>query len=212
MLLISGGMSADLHFSLINTLCTAAPGFSRDHVWALSISSELYSSIMCNGNSMHAVIFVNMKGEYPSRVNVSVPVCLSVCFTVLMMELALCRQPVLILWPSPQLQRVGNKPFSSNLQTEQQSMGNYLSQSMAQPFCFLLLSLAPLLSFCLYPLTPTPIPLLPLPCVSFLLSLCFFHPLLHHHHHPSSFTCIPPALSTPQHLFWNATAQQLRSH
>ena len=50
----------DLYFSPINTLCTTAPGFSRDYVSALSISDELYSPIMCNGNSMHAVILVNM--------------------------------------------------------------------------------------------------------------------------------------------------------
>lgn len=56
----------DLYFSLINTLCTAAPGFSRDYVSALSISNELYSPIMCNGNSMHAV---NMEEEYSSGVH-----------------------------------------------------------------------------------------------------------------------------------------------
>lgn len=50
----------DLYFSLINTLCTTAPGFSRDYSSALSISDELYSPIMRNGNSMHAVIFMNM--------------------------------------------------------------------------------------------------------------------------------------------------------
>lgn len=60
MLLMSGRMSMDLYFNLINTLCTTAPGFSRDYVSALSISDELYFPVMCNGNSMHAVIFVNM--------------------------------------------------------------------------------------------------------------------------------------------------------
>lgn len=60
MLLMSGSMSVDLYFSLINTLCTTAPGFSRDYASALSISDELYSPIMRNGNSMHAVIFMNM--------------------------------------------------------------------------------------------------------------------------------------------------------
>lgn len=69
------------------------------------------------------------------------------------MEPALCRQSVLILWPPPQLQRVGNKPFSSNLQTVQQSMGNYLSQSMGQAFCSSL-CLPLLLSSCMYPLSP----------------------------------------------------------
>lgn len=63
---------------------------------------------------------------------------LSVCFTVLMMVLALCRQPVLILWPAPWLQRGGNKPLSSYLQTVQQSMRNYLGQSMGQPYFFCL--------------------------------------------------------------------------
>lgn len=48
--------------------------------------------------------------------------------------LALCRQAVLILWPPRWLQHVSNKPLSSNLQTVQQSMRNYLSQSMGQPF------------------------------------------------------------------------------
>lgn len=79
------------------------------------------------------------------------------------MELALCRQPVLILWPPPQLQHVGNKPFSSNLQTVQQSMGNYLSQSMGQPFYFSL-SLPLPLSY-LYPFLPAPLPL-PRPSLS----------------------------------------------
>lgn len=60
MLLMSGRMSMDLYFSLINTLCTTAPGFSRDYVSAFSISDELYSPITCNGNSTHAVISVNM--------------------------------------------------------------------------------------------------------------------------------------------------------
>lgn len=60
----------DLYFTLINTLCTTAPGCSRDYVSALSISNELYSPIMCNGNSMHRVIFVNMQREYPSVVYV----------------------------------------------------------------------------------------------------------------------------------------------
>lgn len=49
-----------LYFGLINTLCTTAPGFSKHYVNALSISNELYSPIMFNGNSMHVVILVNM--------------------------------------------------------------------------------------------------------------------------------------------------------
>lgn len=60
MLLMSGRKSMGLYFSLINTLCTTAPGFSKDYVNALSISNELYSPIMSNGNSMHVVILVNM--------------------------------------------------------------------------------------------------------------------------------------------------------
>lgn len=39
--------------------------------------------------------------------------------------------------PSPKLQHVRNKPSSSNPQTVQQSMGNYLSQSMGWAFLFL---------------------------------------------------------------------------
>ena len=66
----------DLYFSLINTLSTTAPGFSRDYMSALSISDELYSPIMCNGNSMHAVFFC----EYVRRVfKWSAYVWLSVC-------------------------------------------------------------------------------------------------------------------------------------
>lgn len=54
----------DLYSSLINTLCTAGPGFSRDYAGALSISDELYSPIMCNGNKMDTVIFMNMRGAW----------------------------------------------------------------------------------------------------------------------------------------------------
>lgn len=86
-------------------------------------------------------------------------VCLCVCARVLYGPddgaPALRRQPVLILWPPPQLQHVGNKPFSSNLQTVQQSMGNYLSQSMGRPFCFSL-SLSLLLSLSVSPFSPPP--------------------------------------------------------
>lgn len=106
-------------------------------------------------------------------------------------ERALCRQPVLILWPPPQLQHVGNKPFSSNLQTVQQSMGNYLSQSMGQPFCFTR-SLPLLLSY-LYPFLPPPTsPPSPPPhpfCLIFAVSL-FFPPT------PS----LPPSLPPCFHL------------
>lgn len=105
-------------------------------------------------------------------------------------ELALCRQPVLILWNPPQLQHVGNKPFSSNLQTVQQSMGNYLGQSMGQPFYFSPLSTSPAV------LSVSFLPAALLPSLSssllshFLLSLCFFHPLLHSTPSPT-FTCVP---------------------
>lgn len=68
MLLMSGRMSMDLYFSLIDILCTTAPGFSRGYVSALSLTDELYSPIISNGNSMHAVIFVNMQQECPSVV------------------------------------------------------------------------------------------------------------------------------------------------
>lgn len=93
--------------------------------------------IICYSNSMRAVIFVIMGRDYLSLGDVCVCLCGSVFFfMVLKLELGLCRQPVLILWPSPQLQHAGNKPLSSNLQTVQQSMGNYLSQSMVLPLCF----------------------------------------------------------------------------
>lgn len=118
----------------------------------------------------------------------------TVCFTGLMMEPALCRQSVLILWPPPQLQRVGNKPFSSNLQTVQQSMGNYLSQSMGQAFCSSL-CLPLLLSSCMYPLSPVhpPSPHTSPPhpfCLIFAVSL-FFPPT------PSSPTPSPLSLAFP---------------
>lgn len=117
---------------------------------------------------------------------------LSVCFTVLMMVLALCRQPVLILWPAPWLQRVGNKPLSSYLQTVQQSMRNYLGQSMGQPFFFFFfpLALPPLLSFQLYPLShPNSSSSPSLPPMCLVLTLCSFST-----HHP------PPPLFSPAFL------------
>lgn len=46
-------------------------------------------------------------------------------------EAALCRRPDFILWPPPKLQHVGNKPFSSDPQTVQQSMGNYVRDRWA---------------------------------------------------------------------------------
>lgn len=115
-------------------------------------------------------------------------------------EPALCRQPVLILWPPPQLQHVGNKPFSSNLQTVQQSMGNYLSQSMGQPFYFSL-SLPLLLSY-LYPFL---LPPLLLSLSSSLLShFCCLSVFSTHSftllHLPPLILAFPPALSAPQHL------------
>lgn len=70
MLLMSARKSMGLSFSLINTLCTTAPGFSKGYVNALSISDELYSPIMYNGNSMHVVVYVKMQGEYQSLVYV----------------------------------------------------------------------------------------------------------------------------------------------
>lgn len=129
-------------------------------------------------------------------------------------ELALCRQPVLILWPPPQLQRVGNKPFSSNLQTVQQSMGNYLSQSMGQPFYFSLSLPLPLSSY-LYPFlstTPPHLRLSPSPhpfCLIFAVSLLFpptlslalpTSPPPPPPPPPSLSLAFPPALSAPQHL------------
>lgn len=105
-------------------------------------------------------------------------------------ELALCRQPVLILWPPPKLQHVGNKPFSSNPQTVQQSIGNYLSQSMGWPFYF---SLSPALQLSyLYPFSSQPslTLLLLMPSVSFFCCLSVF--CTYSFTHPSpTFTCIP---------------------
>ncbi len=118
-------------------------------------------------------------------------------------EPALCRQPVLILWPPPQLQHVGNKPFSCNLQTVQQSMGNYLSQSMGQPFYFSL-SLPLLLSY-LYRFSQHPLllslahPLL-IPSVSFFAVSLFFPPTPSLTPLPRFLLAFPPALSAPQHL------------
>lgn len=219
-LLMSGRKSMGLYFALINTLCTTAPGFSKDYMNVPSISDELYSPIMCNGNSMHVVIC-----EYVRRVSkcsVWVSVWLSVVYGLDDGELALCRQPVLFLWPPPQLQHVGNKPLSSNLQTVQQSMGNYLSQSMVAS-----LSITPSLylfcSLCLYPFLLPPLPSLSLSLSSFLLShfccLSVFstHSFTRPHSSPTTppprpYFAFPPALSAPQHVLWNATAQQLQSH
>lgn len=91
-------------------------------------------------------------------------------------ELALCRQPVLILWPPPKLQHVGNKPFSSNPQTVQQSIGNYLSQSMGRPFYF---SLSSCPICILSPRSPPSRSFSSCLLSHFLLSLCFLHLLLH---------------------------------
>lgn len=70
MLLMSGRMSADLYFILINTLCTPAPGFSRDYVQPLSICNELYFPIIRYSNSMRAAIFLIMGKDYLSLVDV----------------------------------------------------------------------------------------------------------------------------------------------
>lgn len=186
----------DLYFSLINTLCTAGPGFSRDYAGALSISDELYSPIMCNGNSMDTVIFLNMRGAW------SVWLCCvftSVFYSLGDGELALCRQPVLILWPPPKLQHVGNKPFFSNPQTVQQSIGNYLSQSMGRPFYF---SLSPALQLSYLYLSskqPSLTLLLLIPSVSFFAVSLFFAPTPSLTP-PPLLLAFPPALSAPQHL------------
>ena len=101
-------------------------------------------------------------------------------------EAALCRQPDFILWPPPKLQHVGNKPFSSNPQTVQQSMGNYVCDRWAS------LSISPshCLSRCpLCILSPSPLSLSSL----LILPVSFFlpgSPLP-----PPSLTCIPS--STP---------------
>lgn len=111
-------------------------------------------------------------------------------------ELAFCRQPLLILWPPPKLQHVGNKPFSSNPQTVLQSMGNYLSQSMGQPFYFSI-SLPFQLSY-LYPFSrhPSLALLLLIPSVSFFAVSIFLHPLRRSPPSPT-FTCFPSSpLST----------------
>lgn len=137
---MSGSVSMDLYSSLINTLCTAAPGFSRDYASALSISNERCSPVMCNGNRMHAAMFMNMYGG-----SIRVPVyiwvgerCSGVYFTALMTERQTSADNLCLFYgPSPKLQHVRNKPSSSNPQTVQQSMGNYLSQSMGQAFLFL---------------------------------------------------------------------------
>lgn len=68
----------DLYSSLINTLCTAALGFSRDYASAASISDELYSPIMCNGNSMHAVRKESIKVRSMFE-HLCVCVCLQEC-------------------------------------------------------------------------------------------------------------------------------------
>lgn len=85
----------------------------------------------------------------------------------------------------PQLQRAANKPLSSNLQTVQQSMGNYLGQSMVLPFCFSLFLPPPAVSS----VAPRSHPHPSSPFFFFAISLFFFLPLLHAS--PSSLTCIP---------------------
>lgn len=152
---------------------------------------------------MHAVIFVYVCGEYPSAARARASACVCVCFTVLMMEPVLCRQPVLILWSPPQLQRVGNKPFSSNLQTVQQSMGNYLSQSMLRPFSFCL-SLLP--SSYLYPFLlttpPSPPPVLFSP--SLLSHFCCLSVFSTH-----SFAPLPPSPLSSLFFFLTCFSLQL---
>lgn len=134
----------DLYFSLIDTLCSLAPpSCRRDYESVLSISDGCCCLMMSNGNGP-----CSQTCEYVRRVSKIICVCVCVFSSVFYGlhdgALALCRQPVLILWPPPQLQHVGNKPFFSNLQTVQQSMGNYLSQSMGQPFYFSFSLLLPL--------------------------------------------------------------------
>lgn len=90
-------------------------------------------------------------------------------------EAALCRQPDFILWPPSKLQHVGNKPFSSNPQTVQQSMGNYVCDRWAS------LSISPsrCLSRCplciLSPRAPS-LPLSSSPHSSSLILFCLPHP------------------------------------
>lgn len=214
---MSGSVSVDLYSSLINTLCTAAPGFSRDYASALSISNERCSPVMCNGNRMHAAMFMNMYGG-----SIRVPVyiwvgehCSGVYFTALMTEHQTSADNLCLFYgPSPKLQHVHNKPSSSNPRTVQQSMGNYLSQSMGWAFLFLPLPTSPAVLF---------VSFLPAQLCSpfpshFLLSLCFLLGFffcthsLHSNRPPPLLLTFPPALSAKQHLLRIATAQQLQSH
>lgn len=137
--------------------------------------------------------------------------CSGVYFTALMTERQTSADNLYLFYgPSPKLQHVRNKPSSSNPQTVQQSMGNYLSQSMGWAFLFLptspavlfvsFLPAAALLSFPIFC------------CLSVFCWVFFCTHSLHSNRPPPLLLTFPPALSARQHLLRIATAQQLQSH
>lgn len=98
-----------LGFTPISPLCAAAPGY-------------LGSFLVLFGTARRRL-------RMRSRASVERNICVADCAAFYSPddgEEALCRQPDFILWPPPKLQHQGNKPFSSNPQTVQQSMGNYV--------------------------------------------------------------------------------------
>lgn len=141
------------------------------------------SSPGCCGNSTHAVAFAHVWASI--RATAQMRICVADCAVFYSPddgEAALCRQPDLILWPPPKPQHVGNKPFSSNPQTVQQSMGNYVCDRWAS------LSISPTrcLSRCpLCILSPSP------------LFFSFFHSHAFCFAHPSP-SVPPPALPAPE--------------
>lgn len=152
MLLMSGSVSMDLHSSLINTLCTAAPGFPRDYSCEARRSSSSSSPPPRDGNRAHGVAFMNMYGGREG--NAAWHPCVCVCVELIFLRFffysprPLRTKPRACLFYSraAELQRVRNKPSSSTPPTHpprllsappsrpaQQSMGNYLSRSMGRP-------------------------------------------------------------------------------
>lgn len=111
--------------------------------------------------------------------------CVPVCSAVLMKErLSSAGNLCLFLWPPPQLQRVGNKPLQQSPNSA--AINGKLSQPIDGPaFPFLPLSnSASVLLRIIFSLLPSQPLSLSSSRGSFLLSLCFFHLLLHSH--PSS--------------------------
>lgn len=139
----------DPHSSLINTLCTAAPGFSRDYSSAARRSSS--SPLPRNGNSARAVTFMNMyRDERQRAVAPGAHLCVCVCienFFFFYIVPDLCGQNLVLAFFTAGLRCCSvcaiNLPLATHhhplppthpsSRPAQQSMGNYLSRSMGPP-------------------------------------------------------------------------------